>query len=281
MYFTSYNPPVVGAECRDVGLQQNNPVQIAASEGKRLWGDAVKIDLLLSIGTGRSERSPEGPTTWKLLPAWVKPLFQNLMNDMNGEKIWDQFLTNADEHLKSRSMRLNVVFEDSTEPTLDDVSKIDSMQAEAASYNFPKSTIESSLGRVCQLEEVAHRFLASLFFFEVSSISEVTREVAMVDGAIRCCLDDNSQALRLLLGRIDWFVCQNSKVPVPSGTHDAIRAEGCLLEIKHAFSHNMLGGDDGINIDVLFTNGLSLPISGYPASVKVRHHPPRKENHHF
>lgn len=272
MYFTSYNHKLVGAECRDGGLQTNNPVQIAANESKKIWGDKTKVDLLLSIGSGHSQRASPPPSTTKIIPDWVMPLFQNLMDNLNGEKIWQQFMANVNQPLRNRCRRLTMEFQSFTEPALDDVTKMDLMQSEAALYAFPTTATSHERGSPTisdGIKEVAHCVLASLFFYELVSVSKSNNEVHVVSGNICCRLDSNSHALRVLLARVRGFRQKNTEIKIPATVHDGVREEGKPFELKHTFSQLIGDETDEIQVDVIFMNDIIMPISGFPASLKV------------
>ena len=47
-----------GQRFMDGGITLNNPVSVAHYESKRIWGDDVDIDMIVSIGTGTSSTKP-------------------------------------------------------------------------------------------------------------------------------------------------------------------------------------------------------------------------------
>jgi predicted acylesterase/phospholipase RssA len=53
MYFepTEYD----GNVCRDGGLLENNPVQIAVNEARTIWGPDIVFDTVLSLGCGEAK----------------------------------------------------------------------------------------------------------------------------------------------------------------------------------------------------------------------------------
>src|ERR1700733_10265061 len=83
MYFepTSHE----GNECRDGGLKENNPVQIAVNESKTIWGNKTNFDLVLSVGAGQAQDPQKRPSSNFILPSCLTDLFNILISTMNGE----------------------------------------------------------------------------------------------------------------------------------------------------------------------------------------------------
>lgn len=273
MYFTSYSAPLVGAECRDGGLQNVNPVQLAANESRRIWGKTTEIDLLLSIGTGCSDIKPNPPSTWKLIPDWVQPLFANFMENLNGESIYHEFLSSADESLRSRTRRLNIKYLDPREPALDEVQMLDSIQSEAALYDFgvkPNGlTGASQILGDNKITDVALRLQACLFFYQPSSVSENLNEVYTVNGAIYCRLHAGTNALKTLLARIGGFHFNGQELKIPSSAHDAVRDENKPFKLSHSFTHSAAEEAEQVHIEAIFSKEICAPISGFPCTVLV------------
>jgi len=95
---------------------------------------------------------------------------------MNGNDAWARFQKAADSALRLRSRRLNVEFTGNKEPASDDVNEIDKMASEAKSYSFYVRERPNDLAVIFPyvkdgIMEVALRLRASLFFFELRSIS--------------------------------------------------------------------------------------------------------------
>ena len=91
IYFESYRSPAAGVECRDGGLTQNNPVQIAVDESKDIWGENVPFDVILSIGSGEAKKAPTTPSLGHMLPKWINELLQTQLATMNGQLAWKEF----------------------------------------------------------------------------------------------------------------------------------------------------------------------------------------------
>ncbi|MCJ1466187.1 hypothetical protein MMC07_004806 [Pseudocyphellaria aurata] len=274
MYFTSYLAPLVGAECRDGGLRSANPVQLAANEGRKIWANTTNLDLLLSIGTGYSEVGTDPPSTWKLLPDWVQPLFANFTDNMNGEKMYLDFMRNADESLRVHTRRLIIKFRSPMEPALDEVKMLDSIQSETVSYNFDvkpnNPTGASQILGDNKIKDVALRLQASLFFYQPSSVSQNANEVYAVSGTIYCRLDTGTDSLKTFLTRIRGFCFNGQELKIPSSVHDAVRDENEPFMLAHSFNHSAAEEAGPVKIEVMFANRIRAPISGFPCTILVR-----------
>lgn len=186
----------------DGALYHNNPVWVAHHERKLIWPDVCNSppDILLSIGTGKntledeelprqSSMSPVSPTSptssssrsWSsrtkpkrrrrdVLPhALLKIAIDRLDNLLECNKIWDSYVadTSTSDYSKissinrKRSIRLNpdLRFE---VPRLDAVEELE--RVEIAAMQDLKANKE-------YVVEVAHRLIASTFFFEKDSNS--------------------------------------------------------------------------------------------------------------
>lgn len=251
-----------------------NPIQLAANEGRRIWGNTTKIDLLLSIGTGYSEFGTGPPSTWKLLPDWVQPLFANFMDNMNGEKIYLEFMRNADESLRANTRRLNIKFRSPREPALDEVEMLDSIISETVSYDFgvqPNGSAGASqiLGEN-KIKDVALRLQAFLFFYQPNSVSQSANEVYVFSGTIYCRLNTGTDALKTLLTRIRGFYFNGQELKIPSSVHDAVRDENKPFVLAHCFNHSAAEEAGPVHIEVKFANEIRAPISGFPCTILVR-----------
>lgn len=278
MYFTSYSAPLVGAECRDGGLQTASSVQLAANESSKIWGNKTNLDLLLSIGTGHAEIRPDPPLTWNLLPNWMQPLFTNFIENLNGECMYQSFLRNADAALSTRTRRLNIKFQGPREPAIDEVEMLDSIQSEAAQYDFGFKPNElASTSQILgdnKVTDVALRLQASLFFYQPTSISKNANEVYELEGAIYCRLNTGADALKTLLTRIQCFYFNGQELRIPSSTHDAVRDENKPFQLSHSFTHLAAEEAGKVHIEVMFSEKMiRAPISGFPCTISVRRPP--------
>lgn len=252
-----------------------NSAQLAANESSKIWGNLTNVDLLLSIGTGHSEKRPDPPLTWNLLPIWMQPLFTSLMENLNGESIYQNFLSNANESLRTRTRRLNIKFRGPKEPAIDEVEMLDLIQSEAAQYDFGFKPNElASTSQILgdnKITDVALRLQASLFFYQPTSISKNVNEVYTVEGAIYCRLSMGTDALKTLLTRIRGFYFNGQELRIPSSTHDAVRDENNPFNLPHSFIHLAAEEAGKVHIEVMFSEKMiCAPISGFPCTIMVR-----------
>ncbi|OAQ67009.1 patatin-like phospholipase domain-containing protein [Pochonia chlamydosporia 170] len=134
MYFESGRHD--GVDCRDGGLIENNPLQIAVNEARKLWGTDASFDIVTSIGCGKAYKPQPAPTSTFVISGWVEELFKTLIETMNGHKAWEKFYDDSGNDMLDRCERLNVLLKDEIEPELDDVSAISRLEDLAKSYYF-------------------------------------------------------------------------------------------------------------------------------------------------
>jgi hypothetical protein len=270
LYFKSFFNPAAGVKCRDGGIRDNNPVQIAVNESRAVWDDKSSFDVVLSVGAGTvaSGSPPSTPSTVSLLPEWVVEFFMSLMQQLNGEEAWDRFHKAADLKLRLRSRRLNVRFTGSKEPGLDAVDQIDRMLDEASKHHFitpdhPDDAVAIIPHVSNGISEVALRLRASLFFFEPELVSyNPSHTVVVVKGRICCRLGSETDALRKLIDMMDGFVVSGLFVAKPTNT------DVKPVQIPVAFQQVATEMENLIRIDAKF-GGYSVPITGFPVAVKV------------
>jgi len=270
MYFDSYRSADAGEECRDGGLRENNPVQIAVDESKVVWGEKVPFDLILSVGSGLAEKPQQAPWSGGIVPDWIYEMLQTLLATMNGEEAWKRFIRSAEHGVRARSHRLNVRFKGGQEPALDDTQQIDKMQREAEDYSFPASQLQFASLPLIEppvvdgLQGIALRLRASLYFFHLKSISfSENRAAAIIKGSICCRLGPESDALRVLLEGTVSFRVKGRVVDIPQNAHqNPLRLEACF---QQELSHDT----EPLRIDAKFTSGNFVTISGFPSTLKV------------
>lgn len=265
MFFEHVNHQ--GYECRDGGLKENNPLQLAVNESKKIWESITDFDVILSIGSGRATHPQQKPASWKLLPQWLVDLFNTLISTMDGEDAWRRFSEGQEDRITSRASRLNVKFKSSYEPALDDCTQIRLMEELAKSSNFhhkpspgPFSPITGRPGSN-QLDLLADRLRASLFFFNLVSVTKHL-EIYSVTGWIGCRLEPTQDALRTLLGRTKSFHVKGREYAVPNTANG-----GQYFRLDVDFAEQSLGTP--IRIDVNFGLSHAVSISGFPMTLQV------------
>jgi len=239
-----------GNECRDGGLKENNPVQIAVNESKTIWGDKTNFDLVLSVGAGQAQDPQKRPSSNLILPLWLTDLFNILISTMNGEEAWRRYKECQDTRIADRSSRLNVRFQDHYEPSLDDIGSIPMMESVAEKFKFLERASRSSF---CPLR-------ASMYFFQLASINQ-HEDVSVIRGWICCRLGPGESGFNALLNRTAGF-------DIKGKFHKALRpAKGASMRFEITFQQQFL--DDAIRIDVNFGSSHSVAISGFPMTLRV------------
>ncbi|KAF7547599.1 hypothetical protein G7Z17_g7633 [Cylindrodendrum hubeiense] len=192
-----------GTECRDGGLTENNPVQVAVNEARTIWGPNAAFDLIASLGCGEALEPQGQPVEILVLPSWLKSLFSTLIATMNGNSAWDKFSKSVGQNVLDRCSRLNVHFWQTREPKLDDVTAIKMMERLVTSSKFPYQHPLGQFSPVLDsaeedgLKVLGHRLMASLYFFELKSITQ-NDEVSIVKGWI--CFNKEKVDVRKLQG---------------------------------------------------------------------------------
>jgi hypothetical protein len=193
----------------DGGLYHNNPVHIAHHESKLIWSDvnSRRPDIFLSVGTGhngpgpdenvRSPREAQGlfarrfangedesrPTMLtrnsnpKKVPNFTEQLWDiastRFSHLLNCDRIWKTFRTDnfePDSVDLRRYIRINPDLKFPV-PKLDEVKELSKLQNAAA----------TAMKHHTKVREVAHRLVASTFFFE--KVDSSTKEF---DGRFEC-----------------------------------------------------------------------------------------------
>ncbi|KAF1995294.1 FabD/lysophospholipase-like protein, partial [Amniculicola lignicola CBS 123094] len=270
IYFEAYHVPTAGVDCRDGGLRDNNPIQIAVDESRRIWGPHTTFDAILSIGSGSALNPPRRPKTHGKLPERFATLVETFFRTMDGQEAWERYKKGVYGTLDFRSYRFNVKFKGANQPPLDAVSEIDNMVAETTNYFFHMNNNPSDPLAIMPpvqdaIQEVALRLRASLFFFEPDNIVyNKDRTIAMVRGHICSRLTRNSEALRKLIALTEGFMIQETFFNVP------IPAEHMLLKVPVRVQQVINATSTQFRIDVKFKEGgYIVPISGCPISLEV------------
>ncbi|KAK2801411.1 hypothetical protein FQN51_005305 [Onygenales sp. PD_10] len=283
LYFEAPCPASIGTECLDGGLRDNNPINTALSENKKIWGNKTPVDMVLSVGSGRSNRTTARTASplMRITPSWARDCFSAFIATMNGEDAWDLYCrTQAQPAILSRSRRLNVKFSDQ-EPQLDDVDRIYEMQRFARGYQFVTDKRRDNYrpmvnGPVTDgILEIALSLRASLFYFELNSVEFMDQNtVAVIEGTIHCRLDPGMAALGTLVSMTPGFRVQGAWKTTPSLPIGGKFRLGVSLQIDYRH----IG--DAVNIEALFVEGVYAQISGFPRSLKkqIRSALPKYDN---
>lgn len=196
-------------------------------------------------------------------------------NMLNCNKIWEQYRQDALEAYsedRRRYIRINPDLRDEV-PRLDDVSKLRTMQ----------TTVQKEMKQNIKVKEVAHRLIASTFFFEKGSIRN-----SHCTGTICCRFTSGSPELKEL-GRF-----LEKHLTADFTPHFAIREiENHEATLKIPISEQCIGSMcirghfelEDINVDIsrqfsvimmslclqpagyAYSAGPDFPISGFPRSL--------------
>ncbi|EWZ80936.1 hypothetical protein FOWG_15265 [Fusarium oxysporum f. sp. lycopersici MN25] len=254
-----------GHECRDGGLKENNPIQVALNESRKIWEDPT-YDVILSLGSGQARFPAAEPVSTAIIPKWLAHLFSTLVSTMNGEDAWDKFRSSQDSRIIDRALRLSLRFDGSTEPALDDVNAIISMETAAKKATFYERpsispfSATSGIVQVDALQCMADKLRASLYFFELGSITK-HGTITVIHGWICCRLMPNDQGFKELLSRTLKFLVRGKVYEFKRVSVDK------PFRFAVEFQHQHL--DEPIRIDVNFGATHSTTISGFPMTLKT------------
>ncbi|KAL8938711.1 MAG: hypothetical protein Q9216_003748 [Gyalolechia sp. 2 TL-2023] len=304
-YFKTFRPAQSSREFTDGDVYHNNPVKVANSERKYIWPDVDHLypDLLLSIGTGKclddleTEEAPqkkgEQEAKWlQWLPKALQILFAKMHDSLDTEKTWQKFIeTVPAEDVAQRYIRINPDLRHGV-PALDEKSSIQGLETETRrSLSYMNSAIRA----------IADRLVASCFYYEKASGQIVDGQIfgtqlpsrpihltdrLLMQGHIRCRLEDGSQKLRELGERLRSFqrydfsprfiICEEDLNPDPrdnvSITPEIINnmvdfSKFSVAEPVIHISHPQAR----TTIAVVLRDAdppVSLPISGFPRQLK-------------
>ncbi|KAK5996132.1 PNPLA-gamma [Cladobotryum mycophilum] len=265
MYFESTMHD--GLHCLDGGLSHNNPVGVAITEAKDIWGANVTFDTVLSIGCGQGTAPPANPKTVSL-PAWLSDLFSTLLKTMNGHEAWAEFQKNAAPGVQHRSDRLNASFGMKSEPAMDDVDEIEDMEELAQNYDFhyqkPCSDISPVMADIGAdaLGVLAARHMAALYFFELQTIKQ-NKDVFVVVGWICCRLSPFGDSFKRLRERTKHFTVKSSQYQLPK------YEEGKPLKLEVSLQQSDSASTIPMRIDANFGQDCNVTISGFPMTLQV------------
>lgn len=188
---------------------------------------------------------------------------------MNGDAAWRRFSENVDRELLDRYDRLNIHFSGKTEPELDDVDAIGSMEelAELSDFHYevpwgPFSPVFFGPVSNKLLEVLPDRHKAYLFFFELGSLTQQD-DVYIAKGWICCRYSPLRTSYKSLIEGISHFDVKGRTIRAPP------LREGERLKLEVSFQQQEWGDSEPIRIDVRFEHDYLVTISGFPMSLKA------------
>lgn len=250
---------------QDGGLQHNMPAFIASWECAILWPDRCQIlepgnghvDHMISLGTGTSTaiKHKIGPHS-PVKDRFVKRLYGNCMVQMDSEKQWKTFIQCIPEKLQSRYHRLNICFP-GPEPAMDEVNAMPGLKLQAQQI-FDADT---------KVDLAEDTITASIFYFELDSVSSTESGLIQCSGTIMCRLpldDDGRMKLQKKLSKTKTsFIVRGHKYPFRVNT--LRRKIPPPFRMRLDFKLN--SETDDVHISVQGITSLPTLISGLPRSL--------------
>lgn len=187
-YFKTFVKQQTGRDYCDGGLYHNCPVNIASNERRLLWSDVrdKQPDIMISLGTGHSptdngvvdpngveDRNPSSGQRHLVKKVWriAADMIQKIKECQSA---WDEFVKEStdsvreDQEFTGRYIRLNIDVPGGV-PALDETRRVLELEKLVAQRRIP------------QAQEVAHRLLASCFYF-IPLPAPLNRPVGQVCG---------------------------------------------------------------------------------------------------
>lgn len=189
--FTSYFAPkhIQGVGTfQDAGPLENDPLVSALSAVAAHFPLAGQLDFLLSLSTGEPKPQRNFPTT-DTRSLWKNGAFPRL-----GRLVWERMRDSKTrrafrEH--PRYHRLTTQF-NGREPRLDDVQSIPEL----------KSMVDNDIALTLPIKKIARCFVASLFYFELSSLPRHINGRKQGNGIILCSIKQTDPAFPILFERL-------------------------------------------------------------------------------
>lgn len=303
-YFKPFRKTETGNQYIDGGLRQPCPVWVAHQEMKMIWSDVANSppDIVLSVGAGcivrneygfRSDRSNHlgiGTSSKTTTPP-MKPIgkypsklteaVDKLADYHKPSRIWDQFMARRSssnlletaedsKHYIRISPELNI-----RAPRFDDIQRFDEIEREAEEV-LQQNTAE--------IKEVAHRLVASAFFFEKEGLVKQTPSGYTCEGSIFCRFRSSSDEMKglgaflrsSLKGSFEPYFMVEDDMP-GSAAQQLILTEAAIRNMYQQGYFDM----EPIRIDAIkehtaikitlclqafpyISGEMTLPISGFP-----------------
>ncbi|KAI1119643.1 hypothetical protein F5Y14DRAFT_396046 [Nemania sp. NC0429] len=281
------------------------PAWVAHQEAQLIWNDtAIKPDISLSIGTGRSVLASTPRDGHQLLrrvdsidttaakrpaPMLLKPIILSktglgeTAGGVGPEELWDKFVARNLERDECRSIgnrnryiRINPPLNIDT-PKFDDVKRLDGLEREADEVIYQDHV---------RIKEIAHRLLASSFFFEknINSVRQISNGGYKCSGSICCRFQQGSSEVEGLGHFLHacvkgsftpYFVIEEQDQPA-SPALAVFLTEAIIRNVRRGYFDldiielDLSRENSSINISlclqtVPYSSGaISLPISGFP-----------------
>lgn len=243
---------------QDGGLYYNNPLNIAIWETKYIWPDRV-VDFALSIGTGTTDHDTYALSASSCSPVkdrFLSRLYKTFMKSLDGEKVWREFANSLSECEKTRYHRLNLPIQ-GKEPTLDDVTSIDALKAQAQSWIKVNQRFLPSLDSI----------YASMFYLELAEYPSYSDNVYKCVGHIYCRVNMSFQGRRQLYEKLDSTSSYFLVLGHPTRCVDRIPTYSSVPPFKKRIQFTVETLDEDIGITLLGLTSSPKWISGLPQTV--------------
>lgn len=172
----------------DGAVHYNNPVRIANYESMLLWPETKgnHPDILLSIGTAYNEQHPDEKPKKKKKNykpyseprSWAKLIRRRIKDFLDAEQIWktfrDDVVGNSSPIVAQRFVRVNPKL-------IIPVPKLDDHEASGLLRNAVGNSLASA-EMTMLVEKVAHRLIASSFYFDKTSPTKVAGGATVIEG---------------------------------------------------------------------------------------------------
>jgi hypothetical protein len=169
----------------DGALYYNNPIGIADSEWKLIWGTNVSShpDMVISLGTGydpqQRERTPRNSVMRRGIFRNGRFLLRiaadHIQDALDCEKIWDEYVRRLPDGVsRSRFVRYSIKMVQSL-PALDDVHCLESLQLK---------TREKLAAQPGYFQNLAMQLMTTSFYFETEKVQQYAQNTATVTGTI-------------------------------------------------------------------------------------------------
>jgi hypothetical protein len=191
-----YLPPFIkrpgNADYVDGAVYANCPAKVAKEEMDKLWpNEGTSLDILLSLGTGhQSKKKP------KILKAirhgFFLPIFHMFERQLDNERTWDDLVSNSSAIVKARLRRLNPDVQGQSGGYVD-IDHYKELQ-----HLFDSAHKWTGEGGAVLIRSISRMLIANLLFFE-PELDHLPQEGETFCGSVRCRLQHESEALRILL----------------------------------------------------------------------------------
>ncbi|KAJ6201958.1 LOW QUALITY PROTEIN: acyl transferase/acyl hydrolase/lysophospholipase [Bipolaris maydis] len=234
--------------------KHNNPIGPAEWESKAIWDS--NPDLAVSIGTGfaRDSESPQRVSRrLGFRDRFFSRLFRLFNAMLNAQDGWEDHLNRVPLEERHKYFRVNI--ELSTEPALDDVSKIPDLEDLTATFlhTYDFSSITRAL-------------FAAAFFFELHQKPPANRTSLVCFGSIRCRSPDTRSLIERILQEYP-----NASFTTEEGTSLGYIGDSSLCTICghycKAVNLRVYHADQSTSVYLQFNQSSQTRISGFPQSI--------------